>query len=82
MSVYAYDCPGVLHPPMGSKDGVYIYLKFAVITVHFTNKVGKNMWDIPHNFQFGLQCHNQVSLLQIITELSEASHFAPSQIFE
>lgn len=56
LSVPAYDSPCMLHPPMGSKNGVYIYLKFAVITVHFTNKVVKSMWDsdIPHNFQFGL----------------------------
>ena len=52
----------MLQPPMGSKDAVYIYLKLAVITVHFTNKVQKSMWnsDISHNFQFGLQCHIQV----------------------
>ena len=63
LSVYAYDSPCVLHPPMASKDGVYRYLKFAVLTIHFTSKEGKSMWDsdIPHNFQFGLhvQCRSQ-----------------------
>ena len=56
LSVHVYDSPCVLQPPMSSKGGVYIYLKFAVITVHFTNNVKKSTWnsDIPYNFQFGL----------------------------
>lgn len=85
LSVHAFDSPCMLHPAIGSKNGVYIYLNFAVITVHFTDKVVKSMWDsdIPNNFQFGLQCHSLVScLLQIVTDLLKASHFAPSQICE
>ena len=39
MCMQVYDSPCVLQPPMSSKGGVYIYLKFAVMRVHFTNNV-------------------------------------------
>ena len=57
LSVHAYDSPCVLHQPTASKDGVYRYLKFAVLTIHFTSKVGKSMWDFDRpQFSIWITC--------------------------
>ena len=67
LSVYAYDSPCVLHPPMASKDGVYRYLKFAVLTIHFTSKVGKSMWDPIYLIIFNLDYMYSV-VVRLVTD--------------